>query len=109
MYVDHASVVALAKHDLVMQAFAYQTDSGSHGRFGDSSLRDDLREEPRADPAGQPSAQDVEQASTVHWPDMEYPNYSGDGQAGDLATSGTRTGSTHGQSRRRRSIFTDGG
>ena len=30
MYVDHASVVALAKHDLVMQAFAYRgTDSGS--------------------------------------------------------------------------------
>lgn len=29
MYLDHASVVALAKHDLVMQAFAYrETDSG---------------------------------------------------------------------------------
>lgn len=30
MYLDHASVVALAKHDLVMQAYAYRgTDSGS--------------------------------------------------------------------------------
>ena len=72
MYVDQASAVALAKHDLVIQAFAYRELTRFYGRFGDSSPGNGLREEPRTDPAGQPSARDVEQGRRFAGLDMEY-------------------------------------
>jgi hypothetical protein len=108
MYVDHASVVALAKHDLVMQAFAYRgTDSGSMVASA-TPARAMIYAKNRA------QIQRVNRVrSTWNKDDGSLAlTWNTELQrrrtSRDLQHLGCQRGSTHAGQRRQRSIFTDG-